>query len=119
MGKTNDASKVVATSRAFLLTSVFEGMPNALIEAMAVGAPCISTDCGGGGAAALRGYCEGVLLIPVGSRELLVHELRRIVEDEEMAQRLSNNASKIVDVLDKKKVANQWLDYLHRLSIKK
>lgn len=52
-GFNSDPIKVLSRASLFVLTSDHEGMPNALAEAMAMGVPCISTDCGGGGARAL------------------------------------------------------------------
>lgn len=113
MGKSSNPAKKIAASQAFILTSVYEGMPNALLEAMSVGTPCISTDCGGGGAKALYEYCHGVSLIPVKDKRSLVVELTQIVESESKSQCLSDNALKIVDVLDTKKVVSQWLNYFN------
>ena len=45
MGRTPDTLSALHSSDAFLMTSDYEGMPNALLEAMVVGLPCISTDC--------------------------------------------------------------------------
>lgn len=47
-----------------MLSSDFEGMPNALMEAIALGLPCISTDCDGGGAAFLIEDGVNGLLVP-------------------------------------------------------
>jgi glycosyltransferase involved in cell wall biosynthesis len=44
-GRSEDMLSILRSSDAFLMTSDYEGMPNALIEAMVVGLPCISTDC--------------------------------------------------------------------------
>jgi len=49
MGKSCDIEKELAKAKLFVLSSDYEGMPNALMEAMAVGLPCISTDCPCGG----------------------------------------------------------------------
>lgn len=55
MGATNDVAKALQTADLFVLSSDYEGMPNALMEAMAAGVPCISTDCPCGGPRELFG----------------------------------------------------------------
>ena len=68
-----DPYPIVARARALLLTSNAEGFSNTLVEGMALGKPCISTDCRSGPCEILQvsappagGYCEGTggLLIP-------------------------------------------------------
>lgn len=52
-GQTSDVPKVLSNADVFVLSSNFEGLPNALMEAMSAGVPCISTDCPCGGPHAL------------------------------------------------------------------
>ena len=42
--------QAVLDAAMFVLTSDFEGMSNSMLEAMAIGLPCVCTDCDGGGA---------------------------------------------------------------------
>lgn len=54
----------MSRARVFVLSSDFEGMPNVLIQAMALGTPVISTDCPGGSADCLKNGEYGTL-VPV------------------------------------------------------
>lgn len=45
MGSTSDVAKVYSDAGLYVLTSRYEGQPNSLLEAMASGLPCISTNC--------------------------------------------------------------------------
>lgn len=64
MGQTNDVKSVLEKAKLFVLSSDYEGMPNALLEAMAMGVPCISTDCPCGGPKFIfNGNQEALILV--------------------------------------------------------
>ena len=73
---------------AFALSSDFEGMPNALIEAMALGLPCVATDCPSGGCAALIRDGENGLLTPQGTRRRCAAALCRLADEPALAASL-------------------------------
>lgn len=75
MGRTNDITAVFRESDLYVLSSDWEGMPNALIEAMACHVLCISTDCPTGPSDLIRGGVNG-LLIPVGDRKAMKEAMR-------------------------------------------
>ena len=61
-GQINNVVKALEEADLFVLPSLYEGMPNALMEAMAVGVPCISTDCPCGGPKMLFDGDGGILV---------------------------------------------------------
>lgn len=71
MGATDIVGKALETADLFVLSSDYEGMPNALMEAMAVGIPCISTDCPCGGPRDLFGETLSGQLISVNDTDAL------------------------------------------------
>ena len=105
----------IRTAGMFVLSSDFEGMPNALIEAMAAGLPCIATDCPAGGPASLIKSEENGLLVPVGDARAMAKAMCRLADDPDLAQSLAAHAAEIRTRLDANTVAAQWKRYLERV----
>ncbi|PTV96554.1 glycosyltransferase involved in cell wall biosynthesis [Rhodobacter aestuarii] len=59
----------------FLLSSRIEGFPNALIEAVAFGVPCVATDCAGGGPKQILGVAVPQALVPVGDHAAMAQAI--------------------------------------------
>lgn len=96
----------------YVLSSDFEGMPNALLEAMALGIPAISTNCPSGGPADLIRDKENGLLIPVGNTDALTDAMCFLVENPKFAASISENGAQIRDLLNIDEVGKKWEDAL-------
>jgi len=86
MGERKDARRLCAGFDIFLLTSHREGMPNAVLEAMAAGIPCISTAVGGARDVILDGV-TGFLVRP-GDAEAIAQFVIRLAESSELRRQL-------------------------------
>lgn len=94
----------------FVLSSDFEGIPNALIEAMSVGLPCVATDCTPGGPAFLTNNGERGLLVPVHDVDAMASAISSLIEDPSMASSLAQKATDIVGLLDINVINKMWID---------
>ena len=108
MGRRSDIRDQIERSRIFVLSSDYEGMPNALLEAMATGLAVISTDCPCGGPGAVIRDGENGLLIPVGDEAALTAALRRILDDPALEESLGREAAKLAVELAPEKVCRKW-----------
>lgn len=106
-----DSSKVaedIKDATMYVLPSDTEGMPNALMEAMALGLPVISTDCPCGGPKTLIEEGVNGLLVPVGDVDAMSKAMDRLLSDEDLRKSLSKNAKEILNRCDIEKIASLW-----------
>lgn len=111
-GETDDVQSVLQKAELFVLSSNFEGMPNALMEAMAVGVASISTDCPCGGPKELYGNSSSGILVEVGNVDQLTNEILRVLEDSEVRLALRNGARARAKDFLPNKILNKWDLYL-------
>jgi glycosyltransferase involved in cell wall biosynthesis len=90
LGARSDVPEIFATADVFVLSSLWEGLPMALLEAMASGLPCVATRVGGI-PQAMRDGVEG-LVVPPNDAEALADALATCLENRELAGRLGQRA---------------------------
>lgn len=111
-GYVNDIESRLIDTSLFVLPSNYEGMPNALIEAMALGLPCISTDCPVGGPKYLIEDGVNGFLVPIGDTTLLTEKIDRILSDTKLANRIGFNSRNIVKMLSPDKIYELWNSFI-------
>ena len=107
-GNEKDIISKLESASMFVLSSKFEGMPNALMEAMALGLPCVSTDCGGGGARFLIDNNVNGLLVQNENVDELANAMMKLLNDEELAGKLAAEAHKISEKLAPDVIYSKW-----------
>lgn len=111
-GHTRDINQHLKKNTIFVLSSDFEGIPNALLEAMALGMPVISTKCSPGGAELLIKNKENGLLIDCGDSEALAEALDLYASDINTAIFYANNARKSMEAYDPNIIIKMWTEVL-------
>jgi glycosyltransferase involved in cell wall biosynthesis len=101
----------------FVLSSDFEGMPNALMEAMALGLPCVSTDCRPGGARSLIQNGVNGFIVPVGRVDELASAMSQCLSQPEVSEGIALNARKIMVTHNDKSVFDRWAVFLNQVVI--
>lgn len=113
-GRIIDVPTQLQKADIYILSSDFEGMPNALMEAMATGLPCISTDCPTGPADLITDGENG-LLIPTGDEQALIRAMLCIVEKPEQARIMGSKARQTIQMeCSADKIAEQLAEQCRR-----
>lgn len=111
-GKCNDVPRVLAGAKLFVLSSNHEGMPNALMEAMAVGVPSVSTDCPCGGPRELFGGELSDMLVPVGNVEALADKMIELLSDDEKRMETGRKMKERAEEFRADKIGREWMEYV-------
>lgn len=104
--------EVIPKGSVYVFSSDWEGLPNSLLEAMAMGMPVVATDCPCGGPATVIEDGVNGLLVPIKEEEPMAEAICRLIEDRELAERLGKEAAKIRERGNVEAVFSEWRNYL-------
>ena len=90
-GNVRDVDKYILGSEIFAFTSLSEGFPNALLEAMSGGLACVSYDCVAGPSELIHD-AESGYLVPQGNKALFATRLRELMDDAGLRRRIQEAA---------------------------
>lgn len=110
-GVTSHVHQVLCQARFFVLASDFEGIPNALLEAMSIGLPCISTKCRPGGAELLIQDGINGLLVNTNNVDSM-HEAMVRMANGTLADALGKEGKHIKERFSEESITGMWCDYV-------
>ena len=106
-GLSRDLHQHYLQASVFVLSSRFEGFPNALCEAMAHGLPVVATSCSGGVRSLLQSEQNG-LLVPAEDPEALSGALGRLMGDSALRESFGLKAQTVVENYGLEKITDKW-----------
>lgn len=110
-----DIFDCIRTARMFVLTSDYEGMPNALMEAMSLGLPCISTDCRPGGARTLIENGKNGFIVPIRDIGALTQKMEYLLNNPTLAENIAKEARRIGETHTNELTFNKWNKFLQSI----
>lgn len=111
-GFVNDICSQIRKAALYVNTSNYEGISNAMLEAIAMGLPAVCTDCPVGGAKQFIKPTENGYLIPIGDVDLFSKSVIKALRDTGLKKRSKNVAVTIRNDLKVDNIINQWADII-------
>jgi glycosyltransferase involved in cell wall biosynthesis len=117
-GQRNDVPQLLALSRLLVLPSLWEGLPNVVLEAMAAGLPVVATAVGGTPELVIDG--ETGLLVPPRDPAALAQAIVTLLTDSDLAQRMGENGRlRVADRFTIGQMVQKTEQLYHRLLVAK
>jgi glycosyltransferase involved in cell wall biosynthesis len=107
LGFQSNPFKYMAVANVFVLSSVWEGFGNVIVEAMACGAPVVATDCPYGPSEIIENERSG-LLVPPADPSALANAILRVLRDDSLRQKLIENGRARSQAFRAEKIACEY-----------
>jgi glycosyltransferase involved in cell wall biosynthesis len=114
MGTYPDVLKRIQGAKLFVLPSLYEGMPNVLIEAMCIGVPVLSSDCPCGGPREIIKDGDNGFLFKNNDIDDLVNKMMKILKQENN-DRIIENAKKMIETHSEEVIFSKWEKIIKKL----
>lgn len=111
-GFSKDIHKIMAQSLAYVSSSDYEGISNSMLEALGIGLPTIVTDCPVGGARLFIKNGINGFLVETNNFQALADGLLKLVENESIRKKYSEQSIEINRTLNIDYISKQWTDLL-------
>lgn len=115
MGPSDQLEKDMINGALAAFSSDYEGMPNAMLEAMALGLPIVATDCPPGGPKMVINSGENGILVPVNDDKAMADAINKLIENPEYADELGRKAALIGQKASSEVIFNEWKEYVEEI----
>lgn len=112
LGNVKDIVHCLKDARLFVLSSNYEGMPNALMEAITLGIPCISTDCPCGGP---RELLDKRFLVPIDDVDSLSKIMEDVTSNEILLQNMSSSNKIKSRTFKIDYIGQEWIEFMNEI----
>lgn len=115
---TTDIYEVMIASDMFVLSSDYEGMPNVLLEAMALGLPCVSTDYSIGGVTEIINNGANGLIVRRDSIDDLQEKIEFLIKNPGIAEQMGRAGRRIIQTNAPERIGKMWKGMFKTISQK-
>lgn len=109
-GNVSNIHEAISDADFFVLSSNYEGLSNALLEAMMMGLPCISTDCAGSNEYITNG--KSGYIVPIGDEDELYKAMKNMISNEKLREEMGVKGRSEVQKCNVDNVISLWEHYL-------
>lgn len=106
-GRVGNVGEWYKNADLFVMTSLYEGFPNTLIEAMSYELAVVSTNCETGPRDIIRHEIDGLLICPDNPKQL-IDALKRLMRHDELRQRYANRSKEVRERFSMGRVVGIW-----------
>lgn len=115
-GSISNIEKYILDASLFVLSSKYEGVPNALLEAMALGVPVVACDCSPGGAKFLtKDGIVGGPLIPFGDVKIMSESIIKMISNNKYAESMADKGLYVRKEFAPEKIQEEWIKVIQEL----
>lgn len=108
-GRTSNITEKYSQHSFYLMSSRAEGLGLVLLEAAACGLPLVAYDCPSGPSEIITDGMNGYLISRVGDSTIMADRILNLIEDEELRNKMGQNAKQMVEKFSPPKITEKWL----------